>query len=633
MKRLYHNTRSFISLALVVLLILALLLFFPVRGWIRTVAFDQLQEKAGVALNVYTGDLQIELDKFKALPYILSKNPLFLQAILHPDDKLFLDKVNGELQRINSLAETSAIYILDATGRCLVASNWDDEISFIGEYLGFRPYYKEAMQGMPGRYFAVGVMSKVRGYYFAAPIYSGEEVVGVLTVKVHLQRLEANWAQGAQRVVVTDPAGVIFISSYTPWRFKALAPLSGEAIEALQKSLRYGDITPDFLGTKPLFEDKQGFRYIELEPKAVPAKSGTKIGRSGFRFLVRSREMPEAGWTVHVLADIAPVEKQVRNSVLLAAFLPVVLLLIGLLLYSFRQARAKEEAIEAQARHALQKMNEQLEQHVCDRTRELTLANRYLTREVQERRKTEKELRATHDELIQAGKLASIGRMATSIAHETSQPLAAIRMFAENSLILLDEHALDQVRLNLQDIADLVVKMSHITSHLKSFARKSEADFGKVSLSLAIKNVRVLLDMAIRKIGATLDSSVDEELHVLADPVLLEQVFLNILSNALDAIADQSEKNISITAMRQGKKVKITVRDTGPGIVEQYLDDIFEPFFTQKQNGKGLGLGLSLSRSIINDFGGRIVGENSPERGAVFHIILPAFCGHVEVKE
>jgi len=590
--------------------------------WTRSLELNRIAVKTEDALNVYSGDLAIELDKFEALPFILSKNPFFLQLLLNPYDSNQLGIVNTELERINNLAETSAIYILDSEGLALAASNWNKKVSFIGEDLSFRPYFQQAMQGLPGHYYALGNTSKIRGYYFAAPMYFGADIVGVLTVKVRLQRFEENWAQGFEKVVVTDPHGVIFISSYHHWRLQALSPLSDETLNQLNESQRYGDISPQSLSTGPLFSDKNGLQFISLKSGSLPFNKATAANREDQLFLIRSHEMADAGWTVHILSDISHVDNQVRNVVLLVAFLLVIFFLSGSLVHSKRRSSLKQKELVAQSHEALKELNEQLEQRVQVRTQELTLANFHLTREVQERKKTEDELLDTHEELIQAGKLAAIGQMAASITHEISQPLAAIRMFAENSLVLLEKNQPDQLRINLYDITDLVVKMSRITNHLKSFARKSRASFEPVDLGLTISNVVTLLSMEIEKTQTEFCSQVKNEIYVLADQLRLEQVFMNIISNALDAVEGETERKICITTKEQDDVIELKIHDTGPGIEEDDLKMVFEPFFTRKQRGKGLGLGLSLTKSIINDFGGSIVVENHPECGAVFKIFL-----------
>ena len=613
-----------------VCLLVFLTLLVLTERWTRALELNRIAAKAEDSLNVYTGDLLIELDKFEALPFILSKNPLFLQILQSPDDTGKQQVVNAELERINNLAETSAVYILNAHGRVIASSNWNQKVSFIGEDLSFRPYFHQAMQGAPGHYYALGNTSKIRGYYFAAPIYMGEKTIGVITVKVHLQRFEDNWAKGFEKVVVTDPHGVIFISSYKLWLLQSLYPLKKSTIRKLQESQRYGNISPQSLSSGEPFSNTDGLRFISLKSGSLPYTKAGNETRKNQLFLIRSQEMPDAGWTVHIISDISHVDTQVRNIVLLVAFLLIILFLSSALLHNKKKAISRRKEIELQANKALQELNEQLEQRVQERTHELTRANLHLTREVQERKRTEQILRDTHEELIQAGKLAAIGQMSASITHEISQPLAAIRMFAENSLVLLDAGESEQVRRNLNDITELVIKMSRITTHLKSFARKSSGTLEPVDLRLSIQNVMILLSMEIKKTGTKINNLVDQHIFVLADQLRLEQVFMNIISNALDAVDGQERRVINITAQKQKKFIELRVHDSGPGIDKENFKIIFEPFFTRKQRGKGLGLGLSLSQSIMIDLGGSIQVENHKDGGAVFIVFLKRSSPHTQ---
>ncbi len=595
-------------------------LFFA-RQWTRSLELQRIQKKARNSLNVYVGDLQSELDKFEALPQILATNPLFVDLLFHPKEKLFLDKVNHELEKINTLAETSDIYLLDANGLTISSSNWRGPISFIGEDLSFRPYFKQAIEGHPGRYFALGTTSKVRGYYFSAPVYSSSSIVGVLTVKVQLQRLEEIWAQGSEKIIVTDPDGVIFITSQAAWKFRSLHPLSQEAAEILRTNRRYGDIPLDALTGTSIGHNSKNDMYLDLKEDAVsPAEQ--KRG-SRYPHLLQSKNMPDAGWTVHILSDISHVDKYVRNVVLLVAFLFVVLLLSGMLFYFRRKTNHERAFHERNSRRLLQQANEQLEHRVQNRTEELSKAIKKLHAEVNEHKQTEIELRDTQDGLVQAGKLAAIGKMSAGIAHEINQPLAAIQMYAENATVFIDKQQLDKAQSNLNNIVELIGKMAEITTHLKSFSRKSPGEIGPVLLSGVLENAMILLDIQVKKYNALIQYDLpDEDVFVLADTVRLEQVMVNVIGNGLDAISGQEFREISIKVKVRQKSIRFMVRDSGPGIAKEHIDQLFDSFFTTKEEGKGLGLGLSLSLAIIRDFGGFIRAENYPKGGTMVTIGL-----------
>ena len=589
--------------------------------WTMRLELQRIQAKAAKALKVYTGDLQSELDKFEALPQILATNPFFSNLLEHPQNTQLLNRVNQELERINRLAQTSAIYIIDTKGTVMASSNWRGAVSFIGEDLTFRPYFKEAIRGRPGRYFALGTTSHVRGYYFSAPVTRSTTPIGVLTVKVQLQRLEDIWARGSEKVIVTDPQGVIFITSYAPWKFRALHPLSRKIMENLRKSRRYGDIEPDALTGTAISMTGNDSTLIELKNDAVAPQNRRTNGRHPY--LIQSKPMPAAGWTVHILSDLSHIDNYVRNMMLLMAVFLAALFLLGMLLYNRRKTRRERIILEEHTRTMLQKANEQLEAEVRRRTRELTQTNSRLYDEIEEHKQTEQELRATQNELIQAGKLAAIGQMAASITHEINQPLSAIRMYADNACLFLDQGQPDEARQNLSDIAVVITKMTEITEHLKSFARKSPGKVSPILLSEPINSALGLLHLRIKKSKVQIQVNLPAtNIYVLAESIRLEQVLVNVIGNALDAVSLQAIKKITLAVAFTGQWVTITLHDSGSGIAAEHIDQLFDPFFTTKEEGRGLGLGLSLSQAIIHDFGGTIQAANHPEGGTVVTITL-----------
>ncbi len=604
-------------------LVFFLLALWQTAHWTRIFELRRIENEAHDALRVYVGDLESELDKFEALPVILAGNPLFVGLVAQPAQSRLPAPVNRELERINRLAQTSAIYVMDHEGVVIASSNWQGPVSFIGEDLSFRPYFKQAINGRPGRYFALGTTSKIRGYYFSAPIRSGGRVSGVITVKVQLRRLEDIWSKGPEKVVVSDHYGVIFITSYAPWKFCSLGPLDREVAQALRKSRRYGDIQPQFLAAAPIRADSRGVALLNIRATMLPDSRRSHRINSSYPYLLQSHDMPDAGWTVHILSDISHVDDQVRNMVLLAGSSLLTLLLSGALVYHRRRTRLERRILEARSRQALERANKMLEQRVGERTEALTSMNRMLRKEVDERQRTEIELRAAQEGLIQAGKLAAIGQMAASITHEVNQPLAAIRMYADNALVLMSKGKIDETRSNLQSITELVGKMGEITGHLKAFARKSPGKNVPVGISHALENALVLLSSPIEKLNVRINCRLPEkEIMVLGDQVRLEQVLVNVIRNSLDAVAMHSKREIRIAVHPEADHVLVVIHDSGPGIADEHLARIFDPFFTRRKDGKGLGLGLSLSLAIIRDSGGTIRAANHPEGGAVVTIEL-----------
>jgi len=217
-----------------------------------------------------------------------------------------------------------------------------------------------------------------------------------------------------------------------------------------------------------------------------------------------------------------------------------------------------------------------------------------------------------------------LGQMSAALAHEINQPLAAIRTFMASAKVFARHGNLAQVVGNLDLITDLAERMARITGHLKTFARKSEPGHPEpVLIDRAIEGTLFLLDSQIRTAGVRIEKEIESDLWVAGHAVQLEQVILNLVRNALDAVTDRDAPWIRIAARASADTVFIGIMDNGPGMAADQIGQIFDPFFTTKPVGKGLGLGLSISYGIVQDFGGRIRAANRPEGGAELTVELP----------
>lgn len=232
-------------------------------------------------------------------------------------------------------------------------------------------------------------------------------------------------------------------------------------------------------------------------------------------------------------------------------------------------------------------------------------------------------LGATQAELVQAGKLAALGQLSAGIAHEINQPLAAIRHYARNGEKFLEQGRAEEAKLNLLKISQLTERVRQIISRLRSMARKPGKGLNEVDLEKVVGNVLVLLEGVAHKCDAKIKTKIDARARkVLAGQVRLEQVVLNVLSNALDAVRAEPVRTILITSVRNRGMVELSIADSGSGISPDLQEQVFDPFFTTKDVGEGLGLGLSISFNIVKDFGGAMTVDKSCGGGAVFRIRL-----------
>jgi len=237
--------------------------------------------------------------------------------------------------------------------------------------------------------------------------------------------------------------------------------------------------------------------------------------------------------------------------------------------------------------------------------------------------------------LIQASKMATLGEMATGVAHELNQPLSVIktasgflRRKAENKEPIQE----DILRTMAEEIDNHVDRASKIIGHMREFGRKSDVAKEKVQVNDVLRRAVDFFNQQLKLREIEVVEDLDEDLApILADPNRLEQVFVNLLINARDAIEKKGEegaqkekaKRITLKTKAEDAMVTIEVTDTGTGIPEAILDRIFEPFFTTKKVGKGTGLGLSISYSIVHDYDGTIKVESKEGEGATFIIRFP----------
>ncbi len=255
---------------------------------------------------------------------------------------------------------------------------------------------------------------------------------------------------------------------------------------------------------------------------------------------------------------------------------------------------------------------------------------RETTAEMQRR---EQELREKQEQLVQAGKLATLGELTTGVAHELNNPLNNTALFVGNAIDLIELGATDQGRAvrELRHALQQVRKATEIISHLRTFGRAAPASCEPISLRQVIERALFLLQetFRVREVEVTLDLGPEEPV-VLGNPIQLEQVFLNLLTNARDALADAPRKAIRISGAVVAGAVEVAVADTGHGIPPELERRIFDPFFTTKEVGQGMGLGLSITYGIIKEHGGTISVVSPPGDGAVFLIHLPLAPGVTE---
>ncbi|MCH5516794.1 sensor histidine kinase [Pseudomonas syringae] len=570
-----------------------------------------LRETGERQLELHARTVESEISKYTYLPSVLELESSVSQLLNEPGPEL-QQQVNRYLEGLNRRSRSRAIYVMDTTGRVLATSNWRDADSYQGEDLSFRAYFQDAVRGLPGRFYGIGTTTGESGYYLAHGLEDKGRIIGVAVIKVRLEALEERWQRARLEAFVSDENGIIILSSDPARRLKSVRPLTAEVKERLARSLQYywwplNELVP--LERETLSEG--------VETLVFPANISVDREHKKVSYLAQSRPLSDTAWHLTLLTPLENLRREAANQGMLVA---VACALVTFLLIAWNERR-KVISTRLAAREALQAANNELERKIAERTEHLRASNERLKAQIRERRQAEDTLRKAQDELVQAGKLAAIGQMSTSIAHELNQPLAALRTLSGNTVRFLERGALDTASTNLRTINDLVDRMGRITASLRAFARRGD-DQGQAQLIKAVDAAMQLLGVRVEQSGLTLHRDfIDATLTI--DQTRLEQILVNLIGNALDAMFDLQQPELWLTGSVIDGRYRLRVRDNGHGVDADARKHLFEPFFTTKPGEQGLGLGLTLSASLAAAAGGSLSAEHPQDGGTTFVLSLP----------
>lgn len=528
--------------------------------------------------------VETEIARFGSLPGIAAEDARIRVAIAAPDDPANIDEANRYLAKIGAYSGASLLFLMTTDGVTIAASNYETDLNLVGRNFSFRPYFKAAMQGQNGRYYAIGTTTGEPGYFLSTPVTVGP-ARGVLVVKVDLTPLQATWLSAGLATAIIDQDGVAFLSGAPEWLYRPTAVLSPATLARIRDARTYDGV------------ELANVDAILTAPDRARSATGP--------MLIRARPLTDDGWMLMAGAPIAPVTTTSALSALGAALLAF--LATGLA----KIAHQRRQLVALRLRQ-----NALLETRVTERTRDLA-------HEVQARRQTEAELRAAQEGLIHSEKMAALGRMSAAIVHEISQPLAAMEATLAAAQIALPKGQ-DKTQTRLATVRGLVRRMQRTTKHLKSFSRKEQGELSLINIAHTVENAIELTAPRAKTAGINPQfTPPDPAIFIRAGAIRMEQVLVNLLLNALDAVDGQSAPQIIVTAATDGETATLTVTDTGAGIDPTDLPRVTEPFFSTKITGEGLGLGLSISQAIVQEFGGQIDITSTIGHGTTVTVTLP----------
>lgn len=559
--------------AIAVLLVVAVGTIWLTNAWLTARFSENTRVRTELRSALYTGNLLSELQRTSVVPLLLARDPALISALTS-------NNFSGTSARLMSAQKeigAASIRLLDASGRTVGST----DRNLLGTNYVQAPFFVEPLRSKD-TVFTVSTPAQ-GGYDFnySRAIVSEGRTLGVIVVGADLSRLVRSWAGISDAITVTDSSGVIILSTEPRWRGLTL-PEALEIRSAPSAIARAFQVTADWTSMP-------ADAYVE--GKAV-MQSETRI--------------PFRGWKMVAFTTYDSVRERV-NSVLALVIMGFAILLAAVFYLLSRRARGETAAYMRESAG-------------------LRALNNRLTREIAERERVQKELRVAEQTVQQSSKLAALGEMSAGVSHELNQPLAAMKTYLAGARLLLQRGRGEEALSSFQRIDDLVERMGAITRQLKSYARKGGEAFESVDLRAALSSALMMMEPQLRSRKIRIQRNVPRyPVVVYCDRIRLEQIIINLLRNAVDAIKGQRDAAIEIT-VSMGSHALLSVSDNGPGVSD--LENLFEPFFTTKKPGEGTGLGLAISSGIASDFGGRLTAHNATEEGksgAIFELELPLY--------
>ena len=421
--------------------------------------------------------------------------------------------------------------------------------------------------------------AKEFGFFYSRKIENDLKVLGVLSIEVDLKKFENSWKSAGETIFISNGEGKIVLATEPRWK-----GLSTDIVWQNQTSKNI--LKRGYSVAKGLVDFKESNLYLN--------------DSSVVRF---SKKIPILKWDMSSFENYSSVRERVNT--ILALEILIFLLLLVLSLYSLNRRKILRLNLFEEETIKLRELNKKLET------------------EMEQRRRVEKNLLAVEQTLEQHSKLAALGEMSAAISHELNQPLAAMKTYLAGASLLLKRNRPQETVAALMRIDSLIHRMGEITKQLKSFARKNTESFVPLNFNDAILAAMSIMEPQLTQSRIKIETNIPSEpVLIIGDQQRLEQVIINLIRNAIDALDDTELPSITIS-LYKNNSVRFSIRDNGKGI--NNLEKLFEPFQTSKDPGKGLGLGLAISSNIISELGGSLSGENLTPTGAEFTIKLPLF--------
>lgn len=542
------------------------------------------------AISAQVKELDRQIERLSFIPKLLSADTEIVKAVT-VSSASSIKAANLRLEAARNDSGLDFAFLMDTKGITVASSNWNNEVSFVGNDYSFRPYFKGALLAKTSTYFAVGATTGEPGYFIAEPVIEGSRVIGVVVAKMALDAPVETWEGLNFETAITDEHGVVILTSKKQLLYKPTHPLTTVEINTIQSERRY-PVT-----------------YLETQ-KAEQAFSQYR------KYMSRLRTEP---WQYITLVP--------RKSYHLMAFylsaITLAFVCIGLLLLRIYRQQKRLVTVEQEHSRAL-------EDQVLERTEALE--------------------RAQHA-LIAESNYAILGRMSAAINHEINQPLASLRLNLASLRKLIENPSdnVEEIETTVIDSDRTTKRIGLVITTLRNYSRNNRMHMDKIDINALLDDVTGAIRIERPKMCEHIDvTNASVDIRVEGDKILLEQALLNLLYNAIDSVIQATNPKVTLavrnpssgadiaslhekeyTADRTSALdmtqyyVSISVTDNGGGVPKHLIPNLFEPFTTGKDTHGGLGLGLTIANQIAESHRGVLIYTGVTD-GSTFTLLLPA---------
>lgn len=556
---------------------------------LRDKTYDEASFRSDELVNDIADDIDLHISEYSGILGFISRQEEFKKALERGDAER-LSRANSQLDRLCSIMEAMDVcYLMDVNGNTIASSNRGSPDSFVGKNYSFRPYFRQAVSGVPAEYAALGVTSNKRGLYYAYPVYGNKDgPSGVIVVKENIEHLRAVIVKPYEGVMMmTGPNGVVFFSNREGWLYKTLWEVTPEQALEIKESKQFGDGPWEWAGIKRTEEhhafDAAGTEY-HIHQKEL-------------------RNMP--GWNIVYLHDHEKVIGGIGGEVLKRTgyfFLAITVFFGVVILYLLRTAgldlSLRKKAVVEQERLG----------------RELEVKNKELQQIV---------YTVSHDLRSPLINVQGYSRM---LADDVRQVVSAFTQDGaakegrEEAVSIVDKDIPEAVSY----IDASISKMDSLLSSMLMFSRSASIELNKAELDMnvIIREVLNVFDFQIKEAGARCDMS--ELPSCYGDEQQINQVFSNLIGNSIKFLSPERPGVINISGREEDGQTVYCVEDNGIGIPLDEQGRIFDIFYRMhNKDAHGQGLGLAIVRKIIERHGGKIRVESKFGKGSKFYVELP----------